>query len=65
MISLVPRPPRPMGERRSGTVASNSWFKGQMSFLLRKDVHYNERPFLMEKTLDQEFEATVPDRLHT
>ena len=25
--SLVPKPPRPMGERQSGTVASNSWSK--------------------------------------
>ena len=24
MLSLIPRPPRPTGERRSGTVASNS-----------------------------------------
>ena len=40
--SLVPRPPRLMGERRSGTVASNSWSKRQTSFPLKKDVHCNE-----------------------
>ena len=50
--SLVPRPPRPMGERRSGTVASNSWSKRPTSFPLKKDVHYNECPFLMQKTFD-------------
>ena len=43
--SLVPRPPRPTGERRSGTVASNSWSKRQTSFPLKKYVLYNELPF--------------------
>ena len=38
--SLIPRPPHPTGERWSGTVASNSWFKRQTSFPLKKDVHY-------------------------
>ena len=50
--------------RQSGTVArtvaSNSWSKCQKSFLLKKDVHYNEHPFWVE-TLEQEFKATVPD----
>ena len=43
--SLVPRLPHSMGERQSGTVASNSWSKRQMSFPLKKDVHCNEHPF--------------------
>ena len=34
MLSLIPRPPCPMGERWSGTVASNSWSKCQTSFPL-------------------------------
>ena len=47
--SLVPRLPRSMGERRSGTVASNSWSKRQTSFPLKKDIYCNERHFLSGK----------------
>ena len=43
--SLIPRPSYPTGERRSGTVASNSWSKCEMSFPLKKDVRCNEPPF--------------------
>ena len=42
---LVPKPPHPMGERRSGIVASNSWSQCQTSFPLKKDVHRNEHLF--------------------
>ena len=43
--SLIPRPSCPMGERWSGTVASNFWSNRQTSFALKKDVRCNERPF--------------------
>ena len=58
MISLVLRLSCPIDKRWSGTVGSDSWSKCQT---------YCERTlitFLMEKMLDQEFEATVPDPLH-
>ena len=43
--SLVPRLPHPTDERRSRTVASNSWSKRQTSFPFKNDVRYNEVPF--------------------
>ena len=65
--SLVPRPPRPTGRKTRLDVHSAELLLQilgpSVKRPLKKYVLYNERPGKDVLRLDQEFEATVPDRL--
>ena len=62
LLSLVPRLPRPTSERRLLQILGPSV---KRLFHSKNDFRYNERLFEWKRrlTLDQKFEATVPDRL--